>query len=98
MWQNDYEKKKVTVDGLMGLVYPGSCVYVESGCGEPQHLARQLIFDNMNLCDVQVYTSVPLRSYTDFGGDCGSRFRLQSFFISPSITSAFAEGSADHLP
>lgn len=98
MWQTDYEKKKVSVEGLASYVYPGSSVYVESGCGEPQHLAKQLIFDNKNLCDVQVYTSVPLRTYSDYGGDCGLRFRLKSFFISPSISSAFAQGNADHLP
>jgi acyl-CoA hydrolase len=96
--EKEYEKKKVSIEGLAGVIYPGSCVYVESGCAEPQHLARHLIFENMALCDVQVYTSVPLRTYSDFGGDCGSRFRLQSFFISPSMTSAFAEGNADHLP
>jgi len=98
VWRKDYERKKVSIEGLTGVIYPGSSVYVESGCGEPQHLVKHLIFENTNLCDVQVYTSVPLRTYSDFGGDCGSRFRLQSFFISPSMTSAFAEGNADHLP
>ena len=98
MWREEYEKKKVGVEGLAGLIHPGSCVYVESGCGEPQHLAKHLVFDNAALLDVQVYTSVPLRTYPDLGGDCGSRFRLQSFFISPGMSSAFTEGNADHLP
>lgn len=98
MWREEYEKKKVGVEGLAGLIHPGSCVYVESGCGEPQHLAKHLVFDNAALLDVQVYTSVPLRTYPDLGGDCGSRFRLQSFFISPGMSSAYAEGNADHLP
>ena len=39
-----------------------------------------------------------LSSYSDFGGDYGSRFRIQSFFMSPNLTPAFAEGRADHLP
>jgi acyl-CoA hydrolase/RimJ/RimL family protein N-acetyltransferase len=97
-WRKEYEKKKSSVESLASLMYPGSCVYVESGCGEPQHIAKGLIFDNDRLCDVQVFTSIPLSAYTDFGGDFGSRFRLHSFFISPSMTTAYDEGHADHLP
>ncbi len=98
MWRTEYEEKTTTVSELEGVISPGSCVHVESGCGEPQHLVKHLILENMKLCDVQVYTSVPLSSYSDFGGDYGSRFRIQSFFISPNLTPAFAEGRADHLP
>jgi acyl-CoA hydrolase len=98
LWKEEYESKITTVECLLELIQPGSCVYVESGCGEPQHLTKHLILDNMHLSDVQVYTSVPLRSYSDYGGDYGSRFRIQSFFISPMLTTAFAEGQADHLP
>jgi len=98
MWRTEYEEKTATVSDLKGVVSSGSCVYVESGCGEPQHLVKHLILENMKLCDVQVYTSVPLSAYSDFGGEYGSRFRIQSFFISPNLTSAFADGRADHLP
>jgi len=98
MWRTEYEEKTTTVSNLEGVVSQGSSVYVESGCGEPQHLVKHLILENTSLCDVQVYASVPLSTYSDFGGDCGSRFRIQSFFISPSMTSAFADGRTDHLP
>ena len=98
MWKTEYDEKMTTVSDLKGVVSPGSCVYVESGCGEPQHLVKHLILQNPKLCDVQVYTSVPLSTYPDFGGDYGSRFRIQSFFISPNMTSAFTDGRADHLP
>ncbi len=98
MWKAEYRRKKRGLEDLSEIINPGSCVYVESGCGEPKHLIRHLILENKKLCDVQVYTSVPLQAYSDFGGDYGSRFRIQSFFISPNISSAFAEGNADHLP
>ncbi len=98
MWKAEYERKKSTAEDLAEIINPGSCVYAESGCGEPRHLVKHLILENKKLCDVQVYTSVPLQAYTDFGGDFGSRFRIQSFFISPSMSCAFAEGNADHLP
>lgn len=98
VWKAEYERKKREFEKLSNIINPGSCVYVESGCGEPQHLVRHIIFGNKDLCDIQIFTSVPLRTYSDFGGDYGSRFRIKSFFISPSMSTAFAEGQADHLP
>jgi len=98
LWEAEYASKVTTTERLLEIIQPGSCVYVESGCGEPQYLTKHLIFDNMSLSDVHVYTSVPLRCYADYGGDFGSRFRIQTFFVAPAMRSAFAEGQADHLP
>ena len=97
-WGEEYACKKVSAQEIQRCIRPGSCVFVESGCGEPQHLVKNLVFENKDLADVQVFTSVPLRSYSDYGGQFGSRFRIKSFFISPSIANAFAEGNADHMP
>ena len=37
-------------------------------------------------------------AFPTWGGEFGARFRIKSFFISPSLSSAFKEGNADHLP
>ncbi|HOO46389.1 MAG TPA: GNAT family N-acetyltransferase [Deltaproteobacteria bacterium] len=97
-WLESYTQKKIPAERIQECISPGSSVFVESGCGEPQHLVKNLIFENRNLNDVQVYTSVPLRTYSDYGGEYGSRFRIKSFFISPSMATAFSEGNADHMP
>lgn len=97
-WLESYTQKKIPAERIQECIRPGSSVFVESGCGEPQHLVKNLIFENRNLNDVQVYTSVPLRTYSDYGGEYGSRFRIKSFFISPSMATAFSEGNADHMP
>lgn len=97
-WLESYTYKKTPAQHIQESIQPGSSVFVESGCGEPQHLVKNLIFENRNLSDVQVYTSVPLRTYSDYGGEYGSRFRIKSFFISPSMACAFSEGNADHMP
>ncbi|HPJ92485.1 MAG TPA: GNAT family N-acetyltransferase [Deltaproteobacteria bacterium] len=97
-WPEEYSRKKVPARKILECIRAGSSVFVESGCGEPQHLVKSLIFENKNLTDVQVFTSVPLRSYSDYGGEFGSRFRIKSFFISPGMTNAFAQGNADHMP
>jgi len=97
-WSEEYDRKKTPAPQIQECIHPGSSVFVESGCGEPQHLVKSLIFENEDLADVQIFTSVPLRSYSDYGGQFGTRFRIKSFFISPSMTSAFAQGNADHMP
>jgi len=90
--------KHVQVEEILKIIPPGSSVFVESGCGEPQYLVKKLIIENLHLNDVRVFTTIPLRTYSDFGGDGGSRFRIHSFFLPPSIAGAFASGKADHIP
>ncbi|MGO9146632.1 MAG: GNAT family N-acetyltransferase [Desulfomonilia bacterium] len=94
----EYLKKKVTAEDILGIIHPGSSMFVESGCAEPQHLVRRLIVDNIDLSDVQVYTTIPLRTYSDFGGDAGFRFRIHSFFVSPGMSGPFSTGKTDHIP
>lgn len=98
MWQAEYERKKVTPERIRGIIRPGSRVFIETGCSEPQYLVKQLIFENKDLSDIEIYTSIPLSGYADLGGEYGSRFRIKSFFVSPKMSTAFAEGNADHMP
>jgi acyl-CoA hydrolase/RimJ/RimL family protein N-acetyltransferase len=90
--------KRVRAEDILKIIPPGSSVFVESGCGEPQYLVKKLIIENLHLNDVRVFTTIPLRTYSDFGGDGGARFRIHSFFLPPSIAGAFASGKADHIP
>lgn len=94
----EYRKKRRNGEDILTLIRPGSSVFVESGCAEPQYLVRRLILENPHLSDVRVFTTIPLRAYPDFGGDQGSRFRLHSFFVPPSMSDAFAGGKTDHIP
>jgi acyl-CoA hydrolase/GNAT superfamily N-acetyltransferase len=98
LWKDEYDRKKVSPKQIKDIIRPGSRVYIETGCSEPQYLVKELILENKELSDVEIYTSIPLSAYTDFGGEYGSRFRIKSFFISPNVSSAFEEGSADHMP
>ncbi|HRX27560.1 MAG TPA: hypothetical protein P5219_12125, partial [Aminivibrio sp.] len=93
-----YEPKRVSAEEIQGIVHPGSSMFIESGCAEPQHLVRSLVLDNLFLNDVQVFTTIPLSSYSDFGGEAGDRFRIHSFFVSPGMSGPFSLGKTDHIP
>jgi len=97
-FRKEYERKKVNTDSILDIIKPGSSVYIESGCGEPQHLVKRLILENKKLTDVQIFTALPLNTYDDFGGEGGSRFRIKSFFVTPKISHAFSQGDTDHIP
>jgi len=98
VWHKAYDSKRVLPDSILSCIRPGSRVYIESGCGEPQYLVKQMISENKQLSDIEIYTTIPLAGFQDFGGQYGSRFRIKSFFVSPSMRSAFEEGNADHMP
>ncbi len=98
MWKDNYQEKKKQPEQLKNLIHPGFRVYVETGCTEPRYLVEKLILNNEKLSDVEIFTSIPISDFSDFGGKYGSRFRIKSFFISPSISTAFTEGNADHMP
>lgn len=94
----DYLKKRIAVEEVQEIINPGSSLFIESGCAEPQYLVRKLVLENLHLNDVQVYTTIPLRTYSDFGGEAGWRFRIHSFFVSPGLSAPFTTGKTDHVP
>ena len=94
----DYLRKKVSAEMIQEIIHPGSSLFVESGCAEPQHLVRTLIMGNLHLSDVQVFTTIALHTYSDFGGEAGARFRIHSFFVSPGMSGPFSTGKTDHIP
>ncbi|MCD6571423.1 MAG: GNAT family N-acetyltransferase [Deltaproteobacteria bacterium] len=98
MWKTDYEKKKVSPEDIIGAIRPGARIFIEAGCGEPQYLVKRLIIENKELSDIEIYTTIPLSGFSEFGGEFGSRFRVKTFFVSPIISSAFDQGRADHTP
>ncbi|HQI82852.1 MAG TPA: GNAT family N-acetyltransferase [Deltaproteobacteria bacterium] len=98
MENEEYVSKRVSGTEIQGIIHPGSSMFIETGCAEPQFLVRTLVLENLHLSDVQVYTTIPLHTYSDFGGDAGSRFRIHSFFISPGMSGPFSMGKTDHVP
>lgn len=90
--------RKASAGELQKMIGPGSSVFVESGCAEPRYLVDSLIIRNLALLDVQVFTTMPLGHYQDFGGETGDRFRIHSFFVTPGLSSPFSSGKADHIP
>lgn len=98
-WLNKNCKKKlVTADEAMFHFKGGSRVFIGTGCGEPQHLIREMVADQSKL-DITVYQmlSSTLANYVE-DPDFLSRFALKLFFISRPLRKAAFEGKIDYIP
>ncbi len=98
MWRDVYEAKKVRPEDILHVIRPGSKLYIETGCAEPRFLVEKLIVENSSLADTEIYTTMPLSTFLDAGGDFGSRFRVKALFVSPEIVPVYESGNTDHLP
>jgi acyl-CoA hydrolase len=97
-WRPVYEKRRTLAQHALRAVRPGHRVFIGSGCGEPQHLVRELEKIVSDLADVEILhiLSIGRTGYTDasFLDKC----RLKSFFVASSSREAVAKGRADYTP
>lgn len=97
-WVKHYESRKTTAKKALNVIRRGNRVFIGSGCGEPQHLARALEDIIPWLADLEILhiMSVGEARFTEprFADKC----RLKSFFVASGSREAVAEGRADYTP
>lgn len=90
--------KVVSAQHAVSKIRRGSCVFIGTGCGEPQHLIRAMVCDT-SLQDIIIYQML---SYTlaEFVADESflRRFSIKLFFISLAMRQAAFEGKIDYIP
>ncbi len=93
-----YPRKVVSARQAISAIGKGSRVFIGTGCGEPQHLIRAMVFDE-NLQDIMIYQmlSSTLAEYVD-DKNFLDRFSLKLFFISYALRKAAFEGKIDYVP
>ncbi|GAB6887311.1 hypothetical protein JCM13304A_08090 [Desulfothermus okinawensis JCM 13304] len=91
-------KKLVGVEQAIRKIKNGSRVFVGTGCGEPQHLIREMVKDQ-NLQDIVIYQMLS-STFGDYIDDENflRRFSLKLFFISLKMRQAAFEGKIDYIP
>jgi len=96
-WRSIYERRKKNAPEALKVIRSGHRIFMGSGCGEPQHLARSLEGSLVGLADVEILhiLSVGKPLVTEPGCD---QCRLKSFFVASASREAVAEGRADYTP
>ena len=96
--QSFYSKKIVSAEEAISKIKIGSRVFIGTGCGEPQHLIREMAA-NQDLHDIMVYQmfSATLSKYVKDESFL-KRFSLKLFLISVAMRKAAFEGKIDYIP
>jgi acyl-CoA hydrolase/GNAT superfamily N-acetyltransferase len=97
-WHDEYHQKLKTAEKALRLIRRGQRVFIGSGCGEPQHLIRELERVAIQLADLELLHLLSLgrTSYTD--ETFRDKVRLTSLFVASGSRQAVAEGRADYTP
>ena len=82
---------------LFHLVRPGTDVVVPMSNGEPRAFLDELEARADDLADVRIHQMHPVRARRFHGPDAGG-VRYVSYFLSPLLRDAFAEGHVDLVP
>ncbi len=91
-------EKVLSAEDAVAKIKRGSRVFIGTGCGEPQHLIRNMV-DDVNMQDIMIYQmlSLTLADYVDDPSFL-RRFSMKLFFISSSMRKAAFEGKIDYIP
>ncbi len=91
-------EKVVSAETAISKIKRGSRVFVGTGCGEPQHLIKNMVQD-LNMQDIMIYQMLS-STFSQFIEEDSflKRFSLKLFFISRALRKAASEGKLDYLP
>ena len=83
-WADTYVENRRDGQAALRLIKPGQRVFIGSGCGEPQHLVRQLAEQSNRLADIEIVRlltveSAPLTLIANKTAD--QTFNLRSFYL-----------------
>ena len=94
----NYSGKVLSAQEAISKIRQGSRVFMGTGCGEPQHLIRNMV-RNPELQDIMIYQMLSF-TLARYVGDptFHKRFLLKLFFISRTIREAAFEGKIDYIP
>ncbi len=96
--QSFSSQKFVSAYEAISKIKTGSRVFLGTGCGEPQHLIKEMVADQ-NLHDIMIYQmfSGTLARYVNDESFL-KRFSLKLFLISLAMRKAAFEGKIDYIP
>ena len=97
-WPKKFEAERF----IFQEIHPGDRIFIGTGCGEPQHLVRELLnYINKNpkaFLDAELINIVTLGVAPYTNEKFKDNFRLKSFFIGNTVRRAINRGAADYTP
>jgi acyl-CoA hydrolase/GNAT superfamily N-acetyltransferase len=98
-WKSYYRERLGSATGVLGsVVQDGNRIFIESACGEPQHLVRTLVRLLPRYKDIELVQHLSAGSLPEDWSELQSHCRLKTFFVGPTSRKAVNEGVADYIP
>jgi len=98
-WLQRYGQKIILAEHALSKIKNGSCVFLGTGAGEPQHLIRTLMEKLPSVTDLEIIQILPL-TLSPYVERCDyrKRFRLKTFYVSRELRRAAFEGLIEYIP
>ena len=97
-WKTKYAAMIATPEEAVGRIRPGQRVFVGSGCGAPETLARAMCDMRAKLADVQVVGLLTFGDAPYASAELAEHFQVNSFFIGDSVRDIIQQGMGDYTP
>ena len=95
----DGSSKYTTVDKVIGMIKPGSKIFLSSGASIPRlFVSAMTASSEPNLEDLELIQLVTLGDFLDIDPKKKSRFRLKTFSTGESIIKRIQSGEIDFIP
>ena len=97
-WQELYEKKQMVAKRAITKIKAGDRIFVGTGCGQPQTLVDELVSDDNEIVDAEIYHLLTQGSAPYINEKYARKFRTASFFLASNVRDAIAGGRGDYIP
>ena len=98
-WRSYFRERTGEAGQVFGnVLHNGNRVYIGSGCGEPQHLVRNLIQVLPLYRDLEVVQNLSFGALPRDWSHLQANARLKTFFAGPMSRDAVNDGYADYIP
>lgn len=98
IWQELYDKKKVSAREAILKIKPGSRIFIGTGCGQPQLLVEELVKEDNNIVDAEIYHLLTQGVAPYIEEEYSKKFRTSSFFVAPNVREGIRSGRGDYTP
>ena len=91
--------KHTTVKKIIGMIKPGSKIFLSSGAAIPRLFLSELTSSgDHNLLDLELIQLITLGEYLNIDSESNSRYRLKTFSTGESIIKRIQSGEVDFIP
>jgi acyl-CoA hydrolase/GNAT superfamily N-acetyltransferase len=97
-WEEFYKSKIVSAKEAVKRIRPGDRIFIGTGCGRPQLLIDELVSDDNDIVDAEIYHLLTMGEAPYIRDDYARKFRTASFFIGANVREATVAGKGDYIP